>query len=600
MIKFDSYSEQYKKPFGAVRAGNKITFNVKVNKALKTDHVNLVIRKDESQTFTLKKVCDQGEYHIFSGDAIISASGLYSYRFELVDKDGIMVFAGTEDAHTAKTGDWLPEWKLFIFDTDFYTSKVPSDAIMYQIFPDRFYKAEGVDAKSAKNERIIHKDWNERPHCFFDYKGFKCNDFFMGNLRGIEQKIPYFKSLGVTHIYLNPIFESAENHRYATSDYLNIDPYLGSTDDFKSLCNSLHENDIKIIIDGVFSHTGDDSIYFNRYGHYGDGGAYRDKNSPYRKWYTFKDDGSYECWWGFKTLPNVNETNGQYLEFITGENGVLTYWQKLGADGYRLDVADELPDEFLEKLRVRVKKNDPDALIIGEVWENAVTKESYGAQRRFLEGKQCDSVMNYPFMNAIIDFITSGNADAFYKTVMEIVDMYPAQSADCLMNSLSTHDTARILNRLSGAKVPEKKHHADTLLTNEQRQTASDNIMTAAALQYTLPGIPCIYYGDEAGLEGFSDPSCRRTYPWGKENNILLNLHKKLGIIRHSYADEFSKPIIFEDHSDGVLSYRRGKLRIISNMSQKPITHSKKAVFSFNTDNGVIAPRGIVIEEVTE
>lgn len=600
MIKFDSYSEQYKKPFGAVRSGDKITFNVKVNKALKTDHINLVIRKDKSQTFKLEKTSTEGEYYMFSGTAVISDIGLYSYRFELVDKDGIMVFAGTEDAHTAKTGDWLPEWKLFIFDKNFHTSTIPADAIMYQIFPDRFYKAEGVKTKNVKNQRIIHQDWNERPHCFFDYKGFKCNDFFMGNLRGIEQKIPYLKSLGVTHLYLNPIFESAENHRYATSDYLNIDPYLGSTDDFKSLCDALHENDIKIIIDGVFSHTGDDSIYFNRYGHYGKGGAFNDESSPYREWYTFKEDGNYECWWGFKTLPNVTETNKQYLEFITGKDGVLTHWQKLGADGYRLDVADELPDQFLEKLRKRVKENNNDALIIGEVWENAVTKESYGAHRKFLEGAQCDSVMNYPFLNAIIDFITTCDSDEFYKTVMEIVDMYPAPAIECLMNSLSTHDTARILNRLSGAEIPEKKYHADTLLTNEQRDVATSRLMMAAALQYTLPGMPCIYYGDEAGLEGFSDPSCRRTYPWGKENNILLNLHKKLGIIRHSYVNEFSKPIKFECHINGVLQYRRGKLRIIANMSNQPISHNGSAVFSFNTHDKVIDHGGIVIEEVTE
>ncbi len=563
MIKFDSYLTEYKNPFGAVKCGKPITFTVKVNNSLKTDHVNIVLRQQKPIQFCLDKAESDGEYTAFSGVVMLDTAGLYKYRFELVDKDGIMVFAGTTDGHTAKTDDWLPEWQLFVYDKDFYTSDIKDGAIMYQIFPDRFYRAENVDTSGAKNERIIHKNWDERPYCHYDYKDYKCNDYFMGNLRGIEQKIPYLKELGVTHIYLNPIFESAENHRYCTSDYMRTDPYLGTVDDFKSLCKALHENDIKILIDGVFSHTGDDSIYFNKYGHYGKGGAYNDESSPYYDWYTFKGNrDKYECWWGFKTLPNVNETNEKYLEFITGEKGVLLHWLELGADGYRLDVADELPDLFLERLRKTVKSYSKDALIIGEVWENAVTKESYGAQRKFLQGAQCDSVMNYPFLNATADFITDGDAEKFYATVMEIVDMYPKESVKCLMNMLSTHDTARIINRLSGAKVPPREKHADAKLSKEEYALGVKRFKTAAAIQFTLPGIPCIYYGDEAGLTGFSDPSCRGTYPWGKENSELILLHRQLSDIRVKYASEFSQPIVFEQHEDGIVTYRRGKIRV--------------------------------------
>lgn len=598
MIKFDSYDLKYKNPFGAIRAKRDFHFNFYVSKDISASFVNVVLRDKESTAIRLEKAGQENGYDIFSVTAAIEKSGLYRYRFEIVKPDGTMLFTGTPDGHRAVIGDWLDEWYLCVYDEDFYTSSIDSGAIMYQIFPDRFYKADGVDTSGAKNERIVHEHWNERPMCFYDCDDFKCNDYFMGNLKGIEQKLDYLKSLGVTHLYLNPIFESAQNHRYCTSDYLNIDPYLGTVNDFKSLCEKAHKYDIKVIIDGVFSHTGDDSIYFNKYKNYGNGGAYNDKNSPYYSWYNFKDgQDDYECWWGFETLPNVNETDKSYLEFITGENGVLSHWQALGADGVRLDVADELPDEFLEKLRYRVKANNKDALIIGEVWENAVTKHSYGAQRKFLLGKQCDSVMNYPFLNAITDFVVSGNAENFYKSVMEILDMYPAPSIKCLMNSISTHDTSRAINRLGTQRAPEKQYQSKTLLSDEQYALGQHRLMSAAALQYTLPGIPCLYYGDEAGLQGFGDPACRATYPWGNENSKLLKLHKQLGIIRKEYKDEFDCDLVFEECSGGVVKYRRGKIRIIANGSSECIKTDGKPIWSYLYENG-LRPGGILIEEV--
>ncbi len=598
MIIFDSYDLKYKKPFGAVKTDSETMFYVMVLSDIHAEFVNLVIRNNKSVTHRLCKSGQKDGYDVFEGKVTLSTAGLYRYRFEIVKGDGIMLFSGTPDGHRAAIGDWLDEWYLCVYDKDFYTSDIKSGAVMYQIFPDRFFKADGVDTSGAKNERIIHKNWFERPMCFYDCDDFKCNDFFMGNLKGIEQKLDYLKSLGVTHIYLNPIFESAQNHRYCTSDYLNIDPYLGTVSDFKSLCKSAHEYDIKIIIDGVFSHTGDDSIYFNKYKNYGDGGAYNDKNSPYYPWYTFKKNrDDYDCWWGFKTLPNVNETNESFLQFITGENGVLNFWQDMGADGVRLDVADELPDEFLKALRKSVKQKDKDALIIGEVWENAVTKHSYGAQRKFLLGDQCDSVMNYPFLNAITDFVVSGNAENFYKAVMEIMDMYPPPAIKCLMNSISTHDTSRAINRLGSHLTPEKRYQATTALTDEQYSLGEHRLMSAAALQYTLPGIPCLYYGDEAGLQGFGDPSCRKTYPWGNENDKLLKLHRQLGIIRKEYAKEFDSDIVFEQYSDKIIKYKRGKLRVIVNGSPNTIKTDGKPIWSYLYEAELL-PGGVMIEEV--
>ncbi len=599
MIKFDCYDRNHKYPLGAIRCGEKMHFRIGVKEDIDIHHINFILRRDESVSITLSHTQTDGGYDFFEGDITINTAGLYFYRFELVRKNGIMLFSGTRDGHTAQIGDWLNEWRLAAYEHDFHTTDDTKGAVMYQIFPDRFYKADGVDISGAHNERIVHESWDERPYCFYDYPDFKCNDFFCGNLLGIEQKLPYLKSLGVTHIYLNPIFESAENHRYSTSDYMRIDPYLGDIVHFKSLCKSAKDMNIKIILDGVFSHTGDDSKYFNKYGHFDSIGAYNSTKSPYYDWYDFKKyPDTYECWWGFKTLPNVHETNPSYMDFITGENGVLRHWMREGAYGWRLDVADELPDEFLKKIRLAVKAEDPDAIIIGEVWENAVTKCSYGAQRRFLLGEQCDTVMNYPFSNAIVDYVINGNADKFYLSVMQIVNDYPSPSLKCLMNMLSTHDTSRIINKLSGAATPERRFEADAKLTEQEKKLGASRVMTAAILQYTLPGIPCIFYGDEVGIEGFGDPACRKPFPWGKENNELLEIHKKLGEMRGKYANSLESDIEFECHTNGVLQYKRGDLIIVVNMSRKSIpVPSGKTVISIGVKNGIITNGGAIILE---
>lgn len=598
MIKFDCYKKEFKAPVGAIRCMTPVRFSVHVSKELNIDHMNMIVRGTEkTRTFLLQKADTALDFDIFSGIVTVTESGFHRYRFELVRENGIMYFAGTTDGHTAVIGDWLPEWQVFAYDSDFETPPGMDGAVMYQIFPDRFYRSESSEPKESRNERIIHRSWEEKPHCCYDYDGFKCNDYFCGNLKGIEEKLPYINALGVTHIYLNPIFESAENHRYSTSDYMNIDPYLGDSADFISLCKKAAEYNIKIILDGVFSHTGDDSIYFNRYKHYGASGAYNDKNSPYWQWYSFTDyPDSYDCWWGFKTLPNVRETNSGYMDFITGANGVLRHWLRLGASGWRLDVADELPDEFLDSVRTAVKSENPEALIIGEVWENAVTKCSYGAQRRFLAGRQCDSVMNYPFSNAICGFIKSGDADAFYEAVMEIINDYPAPAVKCLMNMLSTHDTARIINRLALERMPARSEQSGAQLSPDEYLRGVELMKSAVILQYTLPGIPCIFYGDEAGLDGFEDPFCRGTFPWGKEEKSLLNLHRNLGIIRNKYKEDFACDIEFICHSKNIICYKRGGITVVANKSPGDINiKGLLPLASHMLENGYIKSGGAAV-----
>ncbi|MBR3588672.1 MAG: alpha-glucosidase C-terminal domain-containing protein, partial [Clostridia bacterium] len=347
----------------------------------------------------------------------------------------------------------------------------------------------------------------------------------------------YLESLGVSCIYLNPIFKAHSNHRYDTGDYLTIDPLLGDEKDFKKLCSDAKKKGISIILDGVFSHTGDDSVYFNKYSNYPSVGAYQSQNSPYYSWYkvkSFPDD--YESWWGIKILPEVTEENEEFLEFITGENGVLRKWMKLGADGWRLDVADELPDVFLDRLREAVKAEKEDALVLGEVWEDASNKVSYSVRRRYLLGKQLDSVMNYPFADAIIHFVRTGDTSSFSETVMTVLENYPKTVVDVLMNHIGSHDTMRVINALAGESLVNKPRswQSGKILSPENYKRGIQLVKLASCIQFTLPGIPSIYYGDEIGMQGYADPFNRGCFIEEKAEKSLVAHYRKLGEIRRN------------------------------------------------------------------
>jgi len=378
---------------------------------------------------------------------------------------------------------------------------------------------------------------------------------YVGTDKGIEKKLDYIASLGVNCIYLNPIFEAHSNHRYNTADYFKIDPSLGTEKDLCRLTKKAEKYGISIILDGVFSHTGDDSIYFNKQGRYSSVGAYQSKASPYHNWYKFTDfPDKYEAWWGVPTLPETNENNPSFTEFITGENGVIRYWLKKGIKGWRLDVADELPDEFLDRIRLAVKSEGEDKFLLGEVWEDASNKISYNRRRRFLRGEQLDSVMNYPFANAIVDFLKCGNAEQLCDVVLSVIENYPPQVTRLLMNHIGTHDTARILTRLGSNQVYEndRESQSKAKLSESEKENGIRLLKLAAVLQYTLPGVPSLYYGDEAGLEGYGDPFCRATYPWGNENAELLEFYKSLGRFRRGckafVSGEFV-PVITDDNA---------------------------------------------------
>ena len=537
LVPFDSRNLIYKNPFGAVKSGGEVAFRVVLendneNKKVFIEY-NLDGHSSNSKELTIVKEDKQSLVYEIK---LSFSTGLYFYRFKILTDNGEKYILRTKGGEGRITNEG-ESWQLTVFSKNFKTPSDLAGGIIYQIFPDRFYNS-GKTKTGVPSDRYIKTDLTSQPEHRQQNSALSLgNDYYCGDLEGIRQKLPYIASLGVSIIYLNPIFEAHSNHRYNTADYMKIDSLLGDEKDLKNLCRDAKRHDISIVLDGVFSHTGDDSVYFNRYKRYGEGGAYNSRDSKYHNWFNFKNwPDDYEAWWGVPSLPEVNEENESFAEFITGKNGVLEHWLKCGISGYRLDVADELPDSFLDKLRKAVKAKNKKAIIIGEVWEDATNKISYNARRRYLLGDQLDSVMNYPFANAIIDFAVSGDAEELLETVMTICENYPKCCLDLLMNHIGTHDTKRVLTALGGEAENgrDRDWQAAKRMTAEELSLAKKRLYLAALLQYTLPGIPSLYYGDEAGMEGYGDPFCRAFYPWGKEDAYLLEFYKTLGSFRRN------------------------------------------------------------------
>lgn len=459
-----------------------------------------------------------------------SEPGLYFYYFIIGGTK-----AGLGKLRNIEFNEKITYYQLLVYDKNFTTPDWLKGGVMYQIFPDRFYKGRSIAPADGK---WLHQKWNEMPEYRMNEQGKVLNnDFFGGNFSGIIQKLDYLKDLNVTAIYLNPVFEAYSNHRYDTGDYMKIDPLLGTNEDFDRFIAECDRRNIHVILDGVFNHTGDDSRYFNKYGHYDEVGAYQSKDSKYYAWYNFKNfPDKYECWWGIDVLPSVNESCVSYENFITGQEGVIRHWMRRGVSGFRLDVADELPDQFIEKIRASAKAVRDDALIIGEVWEDASNKIAYSKRRKYLQGTELDSVMNYPLKDAIIKFLKEEDTTALRETICMLRDNYPKSVLDSLMNILGTHDTARILTVLGGISACNKDEMSQITMPEEVKDRAKCALKIAAVLQFTLFGIPCIYYGDEIGMEGYGDPFCRHTFTWDNMDDDLLAFYRKLGSLRKNLS----------------------------------------------------------------
>ena len=558
-ILFDSRQEQYKTPFGTLRAGNSCVLHMDVPESSGATSVTLVMENCDEQPcceFTFEKERVSGVYTTWRCEFTMQERGLYFYWFRIGKRDGSFRLFRQGDQTNMEAGE---KWQLSIIPQDFTVPDYARGAVMYQIMPDRFFKVGECDLTDKLCPFWVHENLSDTPQYTADAEGNWCNDFYGGNLQGIRAKLSYLHTLGVGILYLNPIFMAYSNHRYDTADYKRIDPMLGTADDFAALCRDAHALEMRVILDGVFSHTGSNSVYFDAKGIFGHG-AVSDSNSPYRAWYRFRhypDD--YDAWWNMPTLPNIEELSESYVNYIIeDDDSVLAHWLNLGADGFRLDVVDELPDEFVRKLKKRLRVLKPDALLLGEVWEDASNKRAYGVSRRYFVDGELDSVMNYPWQKGIVAFVRGeDDGSALGEGIMRLAENYPPEVLACVMNLLGTHDTMRILTVLGGEYHASKAEWATARLSPEARALAVRRLHTAAFLQFMLPGMASIYYGDEVGMEGGADPFCRRYYPWSAGDESLRSFYAALCRVKNETQALKTGDVRVTEAGNGRLSFVR-------------------------------------------
>lgn len=518
-IIFDPTNEKYKNIKGGVAENSTVRFFVESD----ADKITMEFYGDNRLIARLFTKNDGG----FTLETSFE-KGLYFYKLKAELNGEAHVFGASEKLNAVENG---APWQLTVYPADYCTPEWIKGGIIYQIFPDRFCRDGAFTVPEGK---IARYDWGGTP-TFRSSDGIvRNNEFFGGNFKGIKKKLDYLKSLGVTAVYLNPICESYSSHRYDTGDYMAIDRVLGSESDFADMVGEANKQGIRFIFDGVFNHVGADSKYFNKYGNYDSVGAYQSQNSPYYNWFTFRNfPDDYESWWDFKNLPSIKKTCEEFQSFVSGDGGVLQHWLSLGFNGVRLDVADELTDEFILKIRGKLKRESADNLLIGEVWEDATNKIAYGIRRKYFTDGELDSVMNYPLKDAICDYLLSGKTDYLEQVICEQINNYPKPALDCLMNVLSTHDSVRAIT-LFGRKTPvyNKDEMAGEKLTAEEYNRGKAKLKCASVLQFFLYGVPAVYYGDEEGLEGDLDPYNRRCFDWDNMDEDLLSHYRKISKIR--------------------------------------------------------------------
>lgn len=551
---FDSRDSRYKRPYGAVPSGTRVELALRPPRAGGFSAATLIAyfehRDEERRELPMPWRGLEGDRDVFdialeTGDYV----GLVWYSFRLEGLDGRREELGPFQLTVYDGAEEVPAWF--------------GEGVTYQIFPDRFRRTRVPDPTGMVGGRSVHTGWEEEPVYRPDSNGEVRNrDFFGGDLAGVREKLGYLRGLGVDTLYFCPIFEAPENHRYGTGDYEKIDPMLGTEADFRALCAEAHALGMRVVLDGVFNHQGFVSRYFNGDGSYESIGAVQSQDSPYYPWYHFSHwPDKYDSWWGIYSLPAVNEADPSYRRYIFGgADSIIRRWLAAGADGWRLDVADELPDSFIAGLNAAAKREKEDALIIGEVWEDASNKIAYSERRRYFQGGELDSVMNYPLRDAILAFLNGGTAEHFAESVECIRENYPRDVFYNLMNIIGTHDTPRALTLLG---VSEEEWHMDRdgrahyALPPERLKIARRKLALAAVIQFTMPGSPTIYYGDEAGRQGFEDPFNRRTYPWGAEDREILTFYRRLCELR-AESDTLNRgELRFRDCQGNLLQYER-------------------------------------------
>ena len=571
---------------GAFAATDTLCLSVRVPRALGAAGVVLRIAADGREPRDLP-LCfvttDKGEdtycLDLPLGDLNVGEHGGLFYYEYLFLRGVDTLFTHTDDNVTfTLCPHSAGKFRLLVTAGELTTPAWFHGRTMYHVFVDRFAPGKG----ERRLDAVYHEQWDEEVQQFGAYPGapVKNNEFYGGTLWGIIDKLDHLVSLGVGVLYLSPIFKAASNHKYDTGDYETVDPQFGGEEALKALLEACKKRHIGVILDGVFNHTGSDSRYFNKQGHYPTVGAYQSTESPYADWFYFKEfPEKYECWWDIEILPKMNLSNPATHNYFVGEGGIVEKYTKMGVAGWRLDVVDEVPDRFLDDLCDRVRENTGgEGVVIGEVWENAADKIAYGKRRRYFRGGQLDGVMNYPVRTGLISFVRDGDAKALGRVLREIWGSYPPAVSHSLMNLLSTHDTERILTVLGGDPDDGSRTNAElrvARMTAAQRKVALERLRMAAALQFTVFGVPSVFYGDEAEMEGYHDPFCRRPYPWGKENKALLAYYRKLGRIRCENAVLAKGDFAILHESDTAIAFERknekGHLIVAANRGESAV-----------------------------
>lgn len=569
----DSQDIRYRKPTGALKENETVALCIRAEGSVSdlSCKVHLWQTSKGGRLVPMEKEYIEDGACLFRVSLTLEEADLCWYYFLLEDGENKWHYGNNEDKLGGEGMLYEEEPPAFQI-TVYKEAPVPKwykDSIVYQIFPDRFARDDAWMEKQQDADRgpswkgasrVIQQNWYDVPYYTKNEKGEVTRwPFFGGTLQGIREKLFYIKSMGAGAIYLNPIFLASSNHKYDTADYMMIDPAFGTEEDFRSLCDDARRLGIRIILDGVFNHTGADSKYFDQFGNYGreaseEGddsslGACAGPDSPYYSWYRFEEfPHKYDCWWGVGDLPNVEENDPSYREFIyggdikegsetsTGDN-VITKWLRAGASGWRLDVADELPDDFIAGIRKAIKETDPEGLLMGEVWEDASNKISYDVQRRYFMGDELDSTMNYPVRDLMLDYMLGRiDAETAVRKLNSLAENYPPENFYGALNLMGSHDRARMMTILGDAPEDlsdvEKQYHK---LPDDKIWMAKNRMKLLSLIQYVLPGVPCLYYGDEAGLQGFEDPYNRSTYPWGREDEELMSHYRMLAQLRKQY-----------------------------------------------------------------
>ena len=520
------------------------------------------------KSFRMKHLKNQDEKAYFETEIELPVKAIYHYHFSF-------------SANHEKI-DYANDGKLSV---NFSTPDWAKGKIMYHIFVDRFSRGNTEPLPEMKN-RTIHSSWQEDVQVGPDEKGRWNIDFFGGDLKGIIEKLDYIKSLGVSILYLSPIFWSQSNHRYDTSDYEKIDPYAGSNEDLTELCLKAHEMNMKVILDAVFNHTGSDSKYFNEYGTFPELGASQSRESKYYPFFKKQEYGnetSFDYWWGMKNLPVCDGYSQKWQEYIYGEGGVIDLWFSLGIDGLRLDVADELTDEFIEGIRSAVKRNKEDGFILGEVWKNPMRMN----RGYIASGKGMDSVMNYPLVDALLRYYKYADIYTLQDVFYQLKNEYPKETLQSLMNFTSTHDITRAINLFASDEFDPygewawNLKNSDYSFQKNYQLSLEDYEMGKkkyASYLYALtffPGNLSIFYGDEVGLQGMGNLANRKPFPWEREDQELLTLFQKIGKIRGE--EPFLEKADFDivEVNDRILRYRR-------------ITGEEEALISVNRSPDIV------------